>query len=63
MIKLTKLNGKKFYLNVFQIKTMKAIPETKIKMMDNDYYLVKETIEEVQKKIEDFWRLRLGDEQ
>ena len=63
MIKLTKLNGKRFYLNVFQIKTMKAIPETKIKMMDNDYYLVKETIEEVQKKIEDFWRLRLGDEQ
>ena len=63
MIRLRKLNGKLFYINVFQIKTMEAIPETKIKMMDNEYYLVRDTIEEVQNKIEEFWRLRMGEKE
>ena len=47
MIVLTKRNGEKFLLNHNQIMTVEQIPESKIVMMNRDFYIVKETPEGV----------------
>ena len=54
MIRLTKLNREPFLLNHMQIETIELIPETKIIMMNHDYYLVKDTVEEIIQKIADY---------
>lgn len=54
MIKLEKLNGEIIYLNYFQIISLKAIPETKVKLTTGDFYLVKESVDEVMALIESF---------
>ena len=56
MIRVTKLNGEVFLLNEEQVKYISFIPETKIFMMSDDYYLVKESGEEVLRLIVDFKR-------
>ena len=50
MIKVIRLNGEILYLNLFQIEYMESIPETKIKMMNGNYYLVKDTVESIIKQ-------------
>jgi len=40
MIKVTRLNGEILYLNYFQIEYIETIPETKIKLVGGNYYLV-----------------------
>ena len=47
MIKLTRLSGEIIYLNYLQIQYMESIPETKIKLVNGDFYLVKDTVESV----------------
>lgn len=47
MIKATRLNDEELYVNLFQIEYIESIPETKIKMMNGDYYLVKDTVESI----------------
>ena len=54
MIKVTRLNGEELFLNYFQIEYLESIPETKIKMMNGDFYLVKDTVESILRQIEDF---------
>ena len=54
MIRLTKPNREPFLLNHMQIETIELIPETKIIMMNHDYYLVKDTVEEIIQKIADY---------
>lgn len=51
MIVLTKRNGDKFLLNHLQIESIECIPESKITMMNHDYYLVCESVEEIIEKI------------
>lgn len=51
MIKVTRLNGEVLYLNIFQIESMESIPETKIKMMNGYYYLVKDSEDSVIEQI------------
>ena len=51
MIVLTKRNNEKFLLNHNQIMTIERIPESKIVMMNRDFYIVKETPEDSIKKI------------
>ena len=51
MIKLTKLNDEEFVLNSNQIETIEQIPETKIVLMNKDFYIVQETIDEILDKI------------
>ena len=46
MIRLTKLNREQFLLNHMQIETIEMIPETKIIMMNHDYYIVRESPEQ-----------------
>ena len=50
MIKVIRLNGEILYLNLFQIEYMESIPETKIKMMYGNYYLVKDTVDSIIKQ-------------
>ena len=51
MIVLTKRNHEKFLVNHLQIEYIESIPESKIVMMNHDYYLVRETTEEIIDKI------------
>ena len=54
MIQLRKMNNERFLLNHNQIECIELIPECKIVMMNHDYYLVKDTVEEIIKKIADY---------
>ncbi len=54
MICVTRLNGEKIYLNWLQVEYLEEIPETKIRMMNGDYYLVKDSIESIRIQVEDF---------
>lgn len=51
MIVLTKMNQEKFLVNHLQIECIEIIPETKIVMMNRSYYLVRETADEIIRKI------------
>ena len=51
MIVLTKRNGERFLVNHQQIECIEIIPESKIVMMNHDYYLVLENAEEIVEKI------------
>ena len=51
MIVLTKRNHEKFLVNHLQIEYSETIPESKIVMMNHDFYLVRESIEEIIDKI------------
>ena len=55
MIKVTRLSGEILYLNIFQIESMESIPETKIKMMNGYYYLVKDSEDSVRKQIREWF--------
>ena len=54
MIVLTKRNHEKFLINHLQIEYIETIPESKIVMMNHDYYLVRETTEEIINKIAEY---------
>lgn len=54
MIKVTRLNGEVLYLNYFQIEYIETIPETKIKLVSGNYYLVKDTAESIGEQIKAF---------
>ncbi len=51
MIRLTKRNGDQFLVNHMQIERIETIPESKIVMMNHDYYLVQESADEIIDKI------------
>ena len=54
MIVLTKRNNEKVLVNHNQIQCVEMIPESKIVMMNRDYYIVKETPEEIIRKIAEY---------
>ncbi len=54
MILLTKRNQEKFLLNHQQIQCIEMIPETKIVMVNREYFLVRESVEEIIDKIADY---------
>ena len=54
MILLTKRNHEKFLVNHLQIEYIECIPESKVVMMNRDYYLVRETMEEIIDKIAEY---------
>ena len=54
MIVLTKRNDEKFLVNHNQIQCIEMIPESKVVMMNRDYYIVKETPEEIIAKIAEY---------
>jgi len=54
MIVLTKINRERFLLNHLQIECIETIPESKIVMMNHDYYLVQESVDEIIHKIAEY---------
>jgi flagellar protein FlbD len=54
MILLTKRNGDKFLVNEMQIECIEMIPESKVIMMNHDYYLVMEKTDEIIDKISQY---------
>ena len=54
MIVLTKRNNERFLINHNQIESIETIPESKISMMNRDYFIVKESPEDIIKKIQDY---------
>lgn len=54
MIILQKMNGERFLLNHNQIEHIELIPECKIVMMNHDYYLVRDTVEDIIRKIAEY---------
>jgi len=54
MVVLTKMNGDRFLVNHNQIECIECIPESKIMMMNHDYYIVREKAEEIIQKIEEY---------
>ena len=54
MILLTKRNREKFLLNHTQIECIESIPEVKVTMMNHDFFLVRESVEEIIDKIADY---------
>ena len=47
MIKVVRLNGEVLYLNYLQILYLESIPETKIKLVNVDFFIVKDSVESV----------------
>ncbi|HYK71809.1 MAG TPA: flagellar FlbD family protein [Pseudoneobacillus sp.] len=56
MIKVTKLNGKKFMLNAIYFETIESFPDTTITLTNGRKYVVKETEDEVQQAIIKFYQ-------
>lgn len=56
MIRLRRLNNEELILNENQIECIQLIPETKIIMMNQEFYIVADTAEEVVNKIIEFRR-------
>ena len=56
MIQLTRLNGKTFSFNALYIETVESFPDTTITLTTGRKYIVKETEEEVRKKVTNYYR-------
>ena len=54
MIMLTKTSDERFLVNHLQIECIELIPETKIVMMNRDFYLVRESVQDIVAKIADY---------
>ena len=54
MIVLTKRSKAQFVVNHLQIESIESIPEVKITMMNHDFFLVRETVEEIIQKIAEY---------
>ena len=51
MIKLTTLNGEHIVVNCNQIESVETIPESKVILLNKDFYIVKESIDEIINKV------------
>jgi flagellar protein FlbD len=50
MVFLTKLNGEQFVLNCEQIQMIELIPESKVVLMNHEFFIVKESPQEIIEK-------------
>lgn len=56
MIKVTRLNGKEYYINFDLIETIEETPDTVMTLRDGKKYVVLENTEEIINRIIDFKR-------
>ena len=59
MIKVTRLNGKEYYINPHQIESIEIRPDTTLLMLSGKYVVIKETVEEIIDRIVEY-RRRIG---
>lgn len=56
MIELTRFDGSKIHINPFQIEYIEETPHTVIFMSSGRKYIVKESIDEINRKIINFFK-------
>ncbi|ABQ46285.1 MULTISPECIES: flagellar FlbD family protein [Thermotoga] len=56
MIRLTRIDGRWFFLNADLIETVEALPDTTITLINGKKYIVKESAEEVVQKVIEYKR-------
>lgn len=56
MIEVTRLNGEVFHLNPHQIEFIEATPDTHISLMSGRKFVVKEPVDELEKRIVEYRR-------
>lgn len=56
VIKLTRLNGKIFYLNALLIETIESFPDTTVLLTNGKRYVVKEDVETLVNLTKRFYR-------
>lgn len=56
VIKLTRLNGKTFYLNALLIETIESFPDTTVLLTNGKRYVVKEDVETLVNSTKRFYR-------
>jgi len=56
LIKLTRLNGKEFVVNADLIETVEATPDTVITLVNEHRYIVKESVDEVIRRVIEYKR-------
>jgi flagellar protein FlbD len=54
MILLTKLNGEEFVLNSDQIQMIELIPESKVVLMNQEFFIVRESPQEITDRAIDY---------
>jgi flagellar protein FlbD len=59
MIKVTRLNGKEYYINPHQIESIDVHPDTTLLMLSGKYVVVMESVEEIIDRIVEY-RRRIG---
>jgi flagellar protein FlbD len=59
MIKVTRLNGKEYYINPHQIESIDVHPDTTLLMLSGKYVVVMERVEEIIDRIVEY-RQRIG---
>ena len=59
MIKVTRLNGKEYYINPHQIESIETRPDTTLMMLSDKSVVVKEGVDEVINRIVEY-RRRIG---
>ncbi|MDI6735700.1 MAG: flagellar FlbD family protein [bacterium] len=59
MIKVTRLNGREFFINPHQIENFEATPDTVITLTNGPKYIVKEDVETIISRIIEY-RQKLG---
>jgi flagellar protein FlbD len=59
MIRVTRLDGKEYYINPHQIESIETRPDTTLLMLSGKYVIVREAVEEVINRIIEY-RRRIG---
>jgi flagellar protein FlbD len=59
MIKVTRLNGKEYYINPHQIESIEVHPDTTLLMLSGKYVVVSEKVEDLIEQIVQY-RRRIG---
>lgn len=60
MVRLHRLDGKEFVVNVDLIETVEATPDTVISLTTGRKYVVRESVDEVVARALEFYRARLA---
>ncbi len=54
MIRLTKLNGEAFAVNCDHIVTVDSIPDSKVTLVNKEFFIVRESMDEIIDKIKEY---------
>ncbi len=60
MIQVTRLNGSKYYINPVHMEGFEATPDVVVTLTNGKKLVVKETIDEMLVKLQDFYRSHGG---